>query len=382
MANVVFFEGFETVGTETGLGNQSTTRPRVELRFDSHPAVFYGTALTGLVAADDSAYLTDDAFTEGYALHMGDAKSAGNTLCIHCQYIDELAATGAPGDGTPTVCVGFRFKNSSSATNQAIIFSQIGAFAGSPPDYTAFMNPNIELRADGTDLIVSLDGVTVTTLSSAIALGTWHYVEAQFKAVELANGGFLKINIDGTEVYSNSGDWNGGNAADPYVLFQFGNGTNDLVGYVYDDIYISIGAEFLGKQRIYSLPPTSDSSVAWTPDTGTDNYARIDENGVDDPPTTGYVDGVSGQKDKYGCTDLAAVGDSTKTINAAKVEVECLDSGATGPTIQVGIDIGGEDGTSETVSDAANYQVIDHVVASSNWNEADIDAAKVYIGHS
>jgi hypothetical protein len=58
-----FFEGFETVGTSLGLANESTTGPRIALRWDA--------SSRGGTPSTDSFFLIDDVQSEGYAIKMG-----------------------------------------------------------------------------------------------------------------------------------------------------------------------------------------------------------------------------------------------------------------------------------------------------------------------
>jgi hypothetical protein len=370
MANVVFFEGFETVGTETGLANEAKTRPRLLLR--------YPNSVTAGLGGADRSYLVDDKWSEGYAFTPGVGPfSGGNVIRYDFGTDYDTEAPGDASNGTTFTC-GFRVHIPLAATS----WTAFDHWGVQNPGIAWARNIQIEVQ-NSVDLLVFSYPAGVQTLQETVAgvltPNSWHYIEVNFKIADSPNG-VLEVYLDGTQVTSIGGvDTNNTQVyAHDYLRFGCVNSANYIA---YDDIYLAVGQP-LTPQRVYSLPPTSDSAAAWTPDSGTDNYARIDENGVDDPPTTGYVDGTTGQKDKYGCTDLAAVGDANKTLNAAKVEVECLDTGATGPTIQVGIDIGGEDGTAETVSDAANYQVFSHHVSSAGWQEADIDAARVFIAHS
>jgi hypothetical protein len=64
------------------------------------------------------------------------------------------------------------------------------------------------------------------------------------------------------------------------------------------------GATWLGERRIDTLRPSADTAQKdWTPDTGTDNYSRVNETPINGD--TSYVTAATvGNKDRYALNDL------------------------------------------------------------------------------
>lgn len=136
-------------------------------------------------------------------------------------------------------------------------------------------------------------GSTFATIATSsvgtIIEDTWHYVEA--KVLVHASAGTVEIKVDGVTVASATGvdTQQSGTAQVTNIQLEALGGSPSLDR---QHIYICDGSgsapynTFLGFIRIVTdLPDTDGTATLWTPSTGSDNYAMIDEATPDDDTT-------------------------------------------------------------------------------------------------
>lgn len=347
---LLFFEGFETVGTELGLANQGTTRPRIAKR--------WANVNGGGAPATDSFFLIDDDFSEGYAVCMGtNSFSNGNFL-----EWDVPAAYQGVNASASTFVVGARVHIPAGSTRD---FSWLQVRTTNP----AVAN-TLEFRViDSADVDVYNPqfGVgALDTVEDAVTADQWHYMEAKFEIAEAASGGFAELRIDGTEVINETGVDTNNNFGTAVIDFRFActnasTSDGDFVGY--DDIYILVGedggqTDYLDPQRVRAIPPTGDTgTMDWTPSTGTVHYTLIDENGAE---TTDYVETATNTDiDMFSLTNV----DDSRTGNyhGVKIEAEAIISDSGSGTLDVRIDSNGTvSETNSTVNSTTTYVVFNH----------------------
>jgi hypothetical protein len=184
-----------------------------------------------------------------------------------------------------TVFVGFRVR--------------IGAAALSNTDpikvelyETASLMGSVELVNIGPNTAVTLTlknaaGGTVTTINLGVdSYDTWIYVEVGF---EFADTGAYAIKLDETVIASGTADFlSGSNAYCNKAVISFSSYYGHTV-YI-QDIYLNddsgaINNTFLGAVYHQLIAPDTDSSVAFTPLSGGDNFAMVDENPHDGDTT-------------------------------------------------------------------------------------------------
>jgi len=167
-------------------------------------------------------------------------------------------------------------------------------------------------------------GVTLSgeSGSNVIAANAWYYVEVQ-ATIHDTNGSYA-VRVNGVLVASASGidTRNGGTGRIDRVQFRsWTSPTSYLVRY--DDIYVlnTLGTDnntFLGSQVVEALYPATEVRGDWTPSSGTNNAALVDEN-----PTNDDVDFVSsnvvGNKDLYSVGGLSHV---TANVRGIQVNVD------------------------------------------------------------
>jgi hypothetical protein len=159
----------------------------------------------------------------------------------------------------------------------------------------------VEIGTDSTHHLTLTDSAAhlVATGPTIIPLGTWFYIEVK---LEKGGAGHVTLHLNGAaEIPSTVGNF--GTADFGRIVFwnhALGDGLTDA-----DDIYVidTTGSaplnDFLGEIRIETLYPVADASyTAWTPKTGTDHFAMVDEHLIDGDGSFVY-DATPGDKDTY-----------------------------------------------------------------------------------
>jgi len=97
------------------------------------------------------------------------------------------------------------------------------------------------------------------------------------------------------------------------IRFQL-NGLNQFTTPTVDDVYVTNVSTRLGESRVVVLYPNADTADAdWTPSTGVDHFATVDETTVNGD-TDYVVSGTVGDLDLYDVTDLGVTPDSVQAV--------------------------------------------------------------------
>lgn len=147
--------------------------------------------------------------------------------------------------------------------------------------------------------------------SSAVGViipGTWQHIEC--KVFVHDSTGTVEVKIEGVTVLTITGadTCNGSTATISNIGSEVKSGGTSL--YIRDYFaWETTGPDnddFIGVKRVYTCMPTADGSLtAWTRNTGSDDYAAIDE--VPDTDTTDYVySDTAGQVSTFTVADLPA----------------------------------------------------------------------------
>jgi len=144
---------------------------------------------------------------------------------------------------------------------------------------------------------------------------SWHRIEVMYFC---DNAGSYEVRVNGDTVLSASGvdtDNNGSGECDT-IVFRAGF-YSSLLG----DIYLAddtAGQDFMGELKVETLRPSADTAQAdWTPSTGGDNYAMVDNEYSDD---TTYVEGaLTGDKDLYDFGNLVNIDSGIVAIQVSTV---------------------------------------------------------------
>lgn len=241
----------------------------------------------------------------------------------------------------------------------------------------------VELRFKSDGSIHLYRGGTTDIASSSggiISLNTWYYLEVKITfsntvgTIDVKVGGVSKISETSLDT-SQSGN--------EYIdsIRVYANG-----GFVYlDDLYIcdTSGAQnndFLGDVTIKTLYPTSDGThTDFTPSTGSDHYALVDE-----AQLTGETDynesGTISHKDSYGVTTFSESGDikgvqvtaAVKNADTGSLIVRTFARSGAVPADNEGVPGGSISQTLQGVSHIFEKEPEDDVA----WTAAKVNAAE------
>jgi len=334
-----WIEGFELYGTGTGAATQTDLE-------------------AGIAAKWDTSWFS----SAGY---LAEGRFLGKSL--ECQ--------GYSG-------FGFRKQFPATKTTWIVGFAMKGNTSNGDEILRLYNSLELETNASGTIYVKRSSTTLGTSGDSGGEVNVfwddaWHYIE--LKVVIDAVAGSWELRVDGIESASGSGVDTG----TPASLIEF---AADSPGQFIDDIYIcdgdgAINNDFLGPVFVEGILPNADgNSSEWTPSTGTDNYALIDENPSDLDGTDSVSTTTQNAKDTYGYENLTSSPDQILGVqvntDARKLTIANQDlvhvarSGATEA-----------EATPITVSDEANFATVSGVfeqdpATSTAWTPSGVDAAE------
>lgn len=191
--------------------------------------------------------------------------------------------------------------------------------------WTATSAWQVALRNSTTNyvniLFNAVGGITVkrdtTELGSSVpglfTVDNWYYIEVETVISDTV--GRVTVYVNGSSVLNlTSQDTKNGTATTvDNIIFQ--GGTESEYGtYWYDDFYLTDTGTKLGESRVETLYPNADTAVKqWTPLTGSDNYAMVDEAQCDGDAT--YVYASSAATDNY---DFGNLSDNPSAVRAVQ----------------------------------------------------------------
>jgi len=157
------------------------------------------------------------------------------------------------------------------------------------------------------------DAVTLLGTSTyEVADDTWYYIE--FKTTIHDTTGAYEVRVDGVNRLSASGVDTRNGATGVFNTFRVSCPVNGSNNTFIDDLYVLDGSggsmnDFLGPQSIQWLVAQSGdgSNADWTPSTGGDNGAMVDEN-TPDADSTYNTSTTVGHKDTYNLANLTLTG--------------------------------------------------------------------------
>lgn len=236
--------------------------------------------------------------------------------------------------------------------------------AGSPTGGILSMNSsasnqqcylNVLAVTSSTFNLCAYKGATLLATGTAtINADTWNYVEIKVKVHNTS--GIFDCKINGISDFTFSGNTRDSAASEfANITFTGTTNTGNTVSTYVDDLYVcnstgSVNNTYLGEMRAEIITPTSDSSVAWTHNTGTSNWSAVDDAiGAPDDDTTYVSSSTSAARDEYGLSDLTVVA----TVAGVKVVTRAekddanplsfkhgIKSGATDQQVQYSLGVG------------------------------------------
>lgn len=362
-------DGFETYGVN------ATAGATVQANINATDKAAFTLVTSGHVG---DVTLIDDFEVVGLAMEFPDVDAASGEYVTYewpdgsGRFPDYKVATNA---SHPVMVTGFRIYNPASMTPTQII-TIWACLTGATT-----VASQLHIAANGVDLIFDPASGSSTTITGAITKGAWHYIEIEFLFAPSANSGYAKIFVDGVEVHDQ---------ADTISTFTFFSGYGVRVGagavsnqtagenFAIDDVYqMEIDGvehtDVLGPCRVLLLSPSSDDTPNdWSPSSGGDNFALIDEqNWV----TGDYVEAATtADDDHYGLSTLSA-----DAVHGLQIDVVCEATDGT-PNLHIGFDDGTADeedmGTIATGGAVQKRMMFEIDPSGSAWDVAAANAAE------
>lgn len=209
-----------------------------------------------------------------------------------------LPATG------PTCIAGFAFKTD-DVTQHQIGTNEVTDASLFAVRYLDVAQCWFRLNGDGT--ISALRGTTILgTSSAAISDGAVNFLE--FKVTVDTTTGVAVVRINGVTVLNLTNVNTCGQGTEAWnaaAFIRLRVLTNHTATWNMDDLYVLDGSgstsnDFLNDVRVDALFPDADgANTAWTPSTGTDHFALVDDNPANDDTDYNSSSGV-GNKDTFG----------------------------------------------------------------------------------
>ena len=198
--------------------------------------------------------------------------------CCFFQYGGSLVYTFP--SAASTVVIGFDRYSDVSTQNE---FFSIRDVSG---------NKHVRLETNGGKLEIKDSVDTLIDDSKTLSLVTWEYIE-----IKLVVGTSVEVRVDGEVILTDAtGDYEGGSSGEAtYCRF----GMEPISTYLIDNFYA--GDQFYGPLEVKTVMPTSDGTETdFTPSTGSDHYALVDETTPDDDD---YNEGSNvNEKESYNFT--------------------------------------------------------------------------------
>lgn len=170
--------------------------------------------------------------------------------------------------------------------------------------------------------VLNAAGSTVATATTTvIANSTWYYVEVK---LTVGTSGSVEVKVNGsTEIASTTGNFGTSNVDGIQLMNSNSNGST-VVSTDFDDLYVidtsaspnnTYLADATHTPHVQTIYPTADGAhTGWTPDTGTDHFARVDET-----PPDGDTSFVSAST--VGTRDSYVFGDPTSLTGIKCVQI-------------------------------------------------------------
>jgi len=223
-------------------------------------------------------------------------------------------------------------------------------------------------------------------LTAAASKTSWQYVEIRVKFS--ATAGEVEAYVDGVQSFAatalNTVDTGAGGADSFDVTIQDDGGTGwTLLDHLY--AMDASGGSFLGVQVVEERVATADGTTSgWTPSTGTDHYAMVDEAAADDAAT--YLE--SDADDELDLMDYENLASIAGAIEGVEVETQAAVSswGTRKMKPMVRTNSTNVEGDEETVNSAtfAAFRQMweDNPEAGGAWTPAAVNAAEFGVKRS
>lgn len=209
-----------------------------------------------------------------------------------------------------------------------------------------------------------------------LTVGVWYYLEVEF-SIDTGSG-YLRVFVNGSQVINFAGNTQGVagvNTASRIGLFN----SVGAHAAAFDDIYVTDAVTRLGECRVEPLRPSADTAVKnFTPNAGTENYARVNEALVDGDTTYVYS-ALVGAEDLYELDNLSV---NPQNIFAVQTRVVARKDDVATRVIQTGLKSGATTVYGEDFFLASSYTTkVDIYEQDPNtaapWTKTALDALQI-----
>lgn len=261
----------------------------------------------GFEISDTIADYTSGSSRWGSSANAAPNNTVARTGAFSCRIINGIngnliSRTLSPSTTTQGVC-GFAFQFS-ALPGSTVTFFQVRE--GTTVHIT------LGISATGT-LVVGRNGTALAggTSTSTLSINTWYYIEIKWTISDTVGTFDVQVDESTTGWPSGSGVDTRNSGTGIWNTVAFGIGNQGGSRY-FDDIYVADGSSFIGNCKVDFMLAQADSVAAgsnaqWTPSTGSDHGALVDDSVPDDD--TGYVsDSVVGDRDSYTTAGMSLSG--------------------------------------------------------------------------
>jgi len=207
--------------------------------------------------------------------------------------------------GAKTKVIGFHFNNAVVGSSSTINYNEQHFLVN-------FLGPNINFWINSTSSLqarLGRDGPIIATWNVALTGSAFNHI--QIEVFSGASVGTIKVLVNGALVEEEKTGLNTGGSD----MTGISIGTASSSTFTVDNIYLSDQIE--GELVSILRKPASDASVQFTPSTGTDNYAMVDDMAQDGDTTYVESDTV-GHVDTYEYEDVPS-GYQVKAVSLVTV---------------------------------------------------------------
>ena len=354
---LLILEGFDGAGTTLGSGSGADMRNYIGARYNYNST----TTTTGSIRAETG-------WGFGQALSWGD-DGGSDTHWIDLELGSSLA----------TVYIGFAIRPGNRfARTQEILFQ---TWDGTTRDVVDCRVNNTATLSFFRDSFVRLAPAAYNVLR----VNQWNYLEV--KITHSATVGVIEVRVNGQEVLNETGlntSASGSVTCSKIRLIGAeGQGLNDEDGqYLIDDLYVD-DASFQGPIKIESLLPTAEgATINFTPSTGTDNSANVDENPRNDDTDYNSSADTASNKDLFTTANLSNI---TGGIIGVQVTNDCRIDAAGDIGMQSIVAEGTPTqgtGSVVEVTDQANWAAVQHIFetnpdTASAWVVSEVNGMEI-----
>lgn len=300
-----------------------------------------------------------------------------------------LGSDGAPAVGDTTAILGLRFRTAGLISTRAIC----GILDA------GVTQVSVRINLDGTLSVMrgSNSGTVLGTTTYAVSVDTWYYLElatlihASTGTIDLLVDGDSKLSLTGqnTRATANT-SWNG------IAVGGTQGGGNNIANIYVTDVYVLDGLDgtsngqrlafntALGDRKVEYLSAEAGDGTHgdFTPSTGTDNGAMVDDGASGpDGDTTYNSSGTPGDQDSYTLANLATTSVAIDAV-APVYSITKDDAGSRMVRPLFVISASDYTGASIQAPSSGTYQILTEIVTASPattsaWTPSEVNAMEV-----